>query len=294
MSVMPFSAENSDLLSPRKYVEGLASLWFDECASGDFDDREYTDLFGEYLLRMTGFHLYKYLSPFTSLESFTRFLSSIEDNTLSFSALSAFNDPFDSQFGLQNSNGQATSTNLPNVLDCVARICCLTEHWDNRLMWSHYASSYRGVCIEYDLSSDWDRLVSEYLIFPVIYQNERPSIPQWMMPKPSYPIDRLSIAHSMELTKNFFVKDSAWEYEAEWRIYKLHGPRTPEPKFVTERLLRISKIYLGAHWRQGIEHSDLCLDQLLNVCQKSSYPIEVYETALNKYCYKVDPGTKLL
>lgn len=51
--------------------------------------------------------------------------------------------------------------------------CFTSSGWNNQLMWSHYANSYSGICVEYDLTK-----MEEFfgLMYPVQYTEERPTI----------------------------------------------------------------------------------------------------------------------
>lgn len=54
-----------------------------------------------------------------------------------------------------------------------AMVTCFTENKNHLLIFAHYADSYKGVCIQYDLSLLDDNVyhgVSSYL-FPVIYSD---------------------------------------------------------------------------------------------------------------------------
>ena len=112
-------------------------------------------------------------------------------------------------------------------------IGCLATDPKNRLMWSHYADSHRGFCIEYDFNS----LKDEVLPFPIIYSENRPLVP-W----------KAAIDHTQEsmeaatadLTLGLLTKDKSWEYENEWRVL-LPAANPPDLK------VPITAIYLGAH-----------------------------------------------
>ena len=62
-----------------------------------------------------------------------------------------------------------TLTTLQNKM---AVTCLSASGWDNELMWAHYASSYKGVCVEYDFSKLNDNIG---IINEVKYCKERPT-----------------------------------------------------------------------------------------------------------------------
>ena len=85
----------------------------------------------------------------------------------------------------------------------------LSEIWNCRLMWSHYADEHRGICIEYDTT-----LKEHPHLSAVDYQ--RPGIIK-MSDVVAWKLD-----HSVEAEKRvhlayFFTKASPWQYEREWR-----------------------------------------------------------------------------
>ncbi len=127
----------------------------------------------------------------------------------------------------------AMTRQMTEKLNALFLIGCLATDPKNRLMWSHYADSHRGFCIEYDFNSMKD----EVLPFPIIYSETRPLIP-W----------KAAIDHTQEsmeaatadLTLGLLTKDKSWEYENEWRVL-LPAANPPDLK------VPITAIYLGAH-----------------------------------------------
>lgn len=51
--------------------------------------------------------------------------------------------------------------------------CFSVSGWDNQLMWSHYANSYAGICVEYDFTK-----INNFIgfIYPVAYSAIRPTL----------------------------------------------------------------------------------------------------------------------
>lgn len=77
---------------------------------------------------------------------------------------------------------------------------CFSESNKNRLMWAHYADSFRGICVGYKF--DKDELLNN--LFPVVYNNRR-----FISVKP----------YQIKNNKYFFLKKSSeWRYEKEWRL----------------------------------------------------------------------------
>lgn len=84
-------------------------------------------------------------------------------------------------------------------------ISCFSEKNNNQLMWSHYASSSKGFCLEFDTTIE-----PFQNIFPVEYE-EIPSL-----------LDLVKMITSKEnylLRKLLCFKSSDWAYEKEWRSF---------------------------------------------------------------------------
>jgi hypothetical protein len=115
-------------------------------------------------------------------------------------------------------------------------IGCLCTDYKNRLMWSHYADSHRGFCVEYDYSQV-DGKTLKNLPMPIVYSSKRPLVP-WA---PVFDNSKENINEACnKLTLGLLTKDSAWEYENEWRIL-INASDNPELV-----MPKISCIYLGA------------------------------------------------
>lgn len=121
---------------------------------------------------------------------------------------------------------------VAKALDDAFLIGCLCRDNTNRLMWSHYADSHHGFCIEYDFSDAPDDL----LPLPVVYTETRPKMP-WKAAL------SMSSESMHEANRTFMMalltKDEAWAYEHEWRmiISSMMDPRLKMPP--------ISCVYLG-------------------------------------------------
>ena len=58
---------------------------------------------------------------------------------------------------------------LPFLTDFLSKLtvtCFSASGWDNQLMWSHYANSYSGICVEYDFEK-MDKFIG--FMYPVKY-----------------------------------------------------------------------------------------------------------------------------
>ncbi len=95
---------------------------------------------------------------------------------------------------------------------------CFSELNNHILMWSHYANSHKGMCLEFDTSFDpFTR------VFPVQYSPNFPQINPVKMIT-NFGTDVIY----RESVKPLLTKYECWEYEAEWRLFhveprKLYG-----------------------------------------------------------------------
>lgn len=113
----------------RKELEEKTFQWFNSSIS----DKDYNSLSMSYLAHRN-YRLYKYQSPLASLDTLSRFFEHLKTNTLSLSAPSVFNDPFDCQFSYPPAFGEETFGEVYTLIDSVFRIGSLTEQPDNLLM----------------------------------------------------------------------------------------------------------------------------------------------------------------
>ncbi len=109
------------------------------------------------------------------------------------------------------------------------RICSFSDNAAHPLLWSHYSSSHRGFCLEFDASTD---------IFghamKVTYQNEYPSI------------DITEPDDDMNLRVSVLTKAQFWAYEGEYRLVSME-PNEPGALPVNDHVF-----HFPAHLLTGI------------------------------------------
>ena len=212
-------------------------------------------------------------------------------NELYFSKPSSFNDPFDcraifkpnisyedfcssakrqfpdssfSEPELQNKYkelisrlDEGTEIHYAMVLENV-NILCLSTTNSNILMWSHYANSHQGICLEFKGDSS---LFSDANV--VRYSHERPIITE-------------NDNDDIRLKKTFLTKSKHWEYEKEWRICKKDNLYAFQPESLTG-------IILGARISTADEK------EVLNWIKAREYPINLYRSSIcdNTFSIKI-------
>ncbi len=167
--------------------------------------------------------------------------SIIKDSKIFYSNISMFNDPFEGKIKLikPNSNTEIENYMKPTVdkklnnrkekrefMKKIKKkglkdefinevqgkiqsffksnaILCLSETRDNILMYSHYADSHKGICLEFTILEE-DKL---YEAEKINYQSTLPAVHAF---KSDGDIDKL-------VEQVYFTKAKEWEYEKEWR-----------------------------------------------------------------------------
>ena len=120
-----------------------------------------------------------------------------------------------------------------------AGICCFTVNLDNPLMWSHYANSHSGVCLYYEIPSQYvlDRYPESSPFFFVgvsqVYYGDS-SFSDWLingdleMPRKAEPIENA-------VSRLFCSKSSHWAHEEEARlVFNSPGQLQLKPDFLKE------------------------------------------------------------
>ena len=144
----------------------------------------------------------------------SRFYKELDDKKYSFE-----------QFCKMVDNGYAKHDGFVR-LDC--KISCFSEVWDSILMWSYYANSHRGVCVEYDLSKlNTDNTLNNKIINSIAKVQYSP-----------IRTDLLPATDEANQTNFIMSKSDVWSHEYEWRIVC-----ESEQEYLPFDC--ISKVYLG-------------------------------------------------
>lgn len=215
-------------------------------------EREFTEedraLAQEWGARLEDRHPYLY--RYISLEGERRdwFGSLMRDSTLFFAPFSELNDPFDSRAVLDVSGStqeeiekfvasriqdgapgrEVAIQNLlrartdPTVLNPTMAawtaqqgVCCFTLWPDNLLMWPHYASKHKGLCLRFSSRALFESFRDRATLIPVTYKNQFPTV------------DFIK-AGTLQFVSTFIgTKAEHWRHEDEWRLVLRHGDPGP-------------------------------------------------------------------
>ena len=113
------------------------------------------------------------------------------------------------------------SRNFPKAIDRRYRIYCVSTKPDSELMWAHYATQHKGICLEFTSRSDlfFQALKVTYLRY--------------------YPVfDMADDDDNMPLME-LLTKSRAWKYEDEYRLIAQERDQAPgaEAPLITDRSL---------------------------------------------------------
>ena len=173
-----------------------------------------------------------------------------------------------------------------SVIDNHFGIASFTTSFNDALMWSHYASSHTGICIEYDFTDYINHIEnSKMLLFPVNYSDRRVTIDQNILDK----IDLKNIEEHgrKDLLKVFFeglyTKNDVWKYEDEWRSITLIKDKefTNSRKIYTDY---ISAVYFGNKMSDEVKRN------MIRIMEKDENlrKINVYEMVNDISEYKIN------
>lgn len=140
-------------------------------------------------------------------------------------------------------------TFLQNNSRNMYNICCLSESYDNELMWAHYAGSHKGFCVGYGIKSLNNNMTQ--LTFPVIYSLENP----FNIPK----LEDLDASLAMHA---LIRKTLAWAYEREWRIFFPQNIPTHRESMPTPNV-----VYLG------VKTDEESKEKIRNICSNKKIPV---------------------
>lgn len=156
--------------------------------------------------------------------------------------------------------------------------CFSSSGWNNQLMWAHYANSYSGICIEYDLTK-MDDFIG--FIYPVNYTNERPTISL-----KDFGISITTTDGNIDVVQkeidivpifNYLLcKNTCWGYEKEWRIINIGEKNTP----ISIDFPFIKSIILGLNIDDDTKRI------ILDICNAKN--IECYELSINLEDFSLD------
>lgn len=168
---------------------------------------------------------------------------------------------------------------IPFIKDFLSKLtvtCFSASGWANQLMWSHYASSYSGICVEYDFEKMNDFIG---FVFPVEYSSERPTLSLKDLGLDNFEKDengnwKAGETNISAILSYLLAKNKCWDYEEEWRIIN-QGDEPNKPIFVNVPFVKSITL--------GLNLDDLCKHLIWDVCKEKG--IECYQLVINQSNY---------
>ncbi|MCM1315718.1 MAG: DUF2971 domain-containing protein [Prevotella sp.] len=156
------------------------------------------------------------------------------------------------------------------------RISCFTQNPFSMLMWSHYAQSHQGFCIEYQCPTWSDDNSDIYCnLFPVIYTDERINLND----------EFLAFETNGTLTKTelwniykygLLSKNIDWKYQQEWRLISYDNLLSSSNDYNC-KFFKIKKVYLG---NKMTKENRL---KIVQICKDKDIPYSGVTIANNKF-----------
>lgn len=199
-----------------------------------------------------------------------KFKSHINSNYISNPSLDHLKTTF------YNAEKQNSLLNFTMLDDLGTYVCCFSTNSESILMWSHYASSNTGICVEYDFNQWCLHDERRSIIYPIAYSNSPINLSDILIENPSETDIDISVLCAA------LSKSEIWNYEKEWRILLLDNFNNYEP---SKRLqykidLKPSSIVLGYHFLKPC----IYYDKDKNLIQSKDYIknfIKLIDYALN-------------
>jgi hypothetical protein len=153
-------------------------------------------------------------------------LSDIALKRIRISRFADLNDPFELLgVSLEDGRQRAAFSNWRADLNTKRGLLCFSKGWESPVLWSHYASKHRGMCLGFD--------VADTVIEPIRYIKKRVEFK-----KPSLALMR----------KLLTSKYSHWRYENEARVFVDLDPATVEDGsyfYPFDEQIRLGSVVLG-------------------------------------------------
>ena len=155
------------------------------------------------------------------------------------------------------------------------RVSCFTTTPYSMLMWSHYADSHKGFCIEYEYPAYDERYKDLYAnLFPVMYSEHRISVLEECIRHIDHPRDATVLYAIYKY--GLLAKSIDWKYQNEWRLISLDDMLANDKNYNC-KFFPISKVYLGSKMLPEEKRG------IINLCNKKGIPYMCLSLSSNKY-----------
>lgn len=169
---------------------------------------------------------------------------------------------------------------FPQLLDeFISKItvsCFTASGWDNQLMWSHYADSYKGICVEYDFSK-MDKFIGFFK--PVVYTKKRPtlSLSDITTKLGTDNVQNEDSRNKIDRILSFLLcKNECWSYEKEWRL--LNFGESNSPQIINVSFIKSVTL--------GLKIPPLYKHFIFDICEEKE--IQCYKLVINSQNYNIE------
>lgn len=237
---------------------------------------------GKLLNMMTIIHENRDLSLFKYTPSLEHCMDMIINERVYLSSASRFNDPFDSLPAYERIKhyGQEDKwlVAYKNIalhqkaleLQKTIKVACFSEKIDSSIMWSHYADSHQGFCLEYKISD----IIHEKtdILLPVLYSEERIFDGECELEE---------YREFMNRIRSVIYKEEDWDYEKEWRFIIKDNDEQKE-RYISN--VKPRALYIGLK-NDSIRANILV--ELAGYCKENG--VCLYQMVSNSDTYKMEP-----
>lgn len=166
---------------------------------------------------------------------------------------------------------------------------CLSESYDQILMWSHYATNHQGIALGIDPRAGGSAFS---VLCPVEYRHDYPArtdaklLADRFLGRP----DREAENGANELKAMMFTKSAHWSYEREWRAIRSHdGDPTGDHRDydINSQLVELPAGAFGAIY-VGCKAERAFADEVVNLARALNPNINAFSTRISTRCYGLE------
>ena len=187
-----------------------------------------------------------------------------------------FNDPFEVTVT------ERTTSKVVHVDGL--HILSLTNSFQNKLMWSHYANSHKGVCLTVK--------VPQHLVYPMCYSKKRVYTDSDLddLIENSTKFCKRNINKSFENLSNSkkiaYIKDKKWLYEKEYRIV---FDENDETGLIFENgkwfmSVKVTNVYLGVNFCNNDINKQ---EEIIEACHRNNISTKMLTVHEDNYSIKI-------
>jgi len=156
------------------------------------------------------------------------------------------------------------------------KISCFTTTPYSMLMWSHYANSHKGFCLEYEVPPyDSESALLFHNLFPVIYSNKRTSVLEQCISELNSSFIPKDVLWSI-YKYGLLSKSMDWKYQSEWRLVSCDSMLASDDNYNCQ-FFKINRVYLG---NKMTKQERL---KIIGICRRKNIPYTGVTIEQNKY-----------